>query len=221
MNKDKPKQNETEEKWRRDFDSDESDDEELQINEKEASGSNSLGVTKIVCLGDSITAGYPTCSHENPVSYPNFLQGLLNSSKMSKFEVLNMGLCGRTMLKVKGRSIWNEKAYKATLSCQPDVIIILLGANDSDESRWNHESYISCYNEMISELKQTTQCQKIFVMTPTPFSGVSQITKDGDPIPEGKFFERLIHLDKVINKIMPQTVRDVAKANQVGLIDLN
>ena len=73
---------------------------------------------RIACLGDSITAGYPTCQEEIKHSYPKFLQGLLNTSEKSKFDVLNFGVCGQTMQDIPEYvAMRDELAYKSILTC--------------------------------------------------------------------------------------------------------
>ena len=66
------------------------------------------GVTRIVTLGDSITEG--ACSSNKKFkSYPSQLRKLLNDE--SKYEVINLGLGGRTMMKKGDLPYWNEPSF--------------------------------------------------------------------------------------------------------------
>ena len=49
----------------------------------------------------------------------------------SKFEVLNLGVSGRTMMKNGDFPYWNEQAYQDALNSEADVVIMMLGTNDS------------------------------------------------------------------------------------------
>jgi lysophospholipase L1-like esterase len=66
------------------------------------------GVKRIVTLGDSITEG--SCSsNKKSKSYPSQLRKLLNDE--SKYEVINLGLGGRTMMKKGDLPYWNEPSF--------------------------------------------------------------------------------------------------------------
>ena len=63
------------------------------------------GVTRIIAIGDSITFG--ACSSDpDTKSYPALLMDMLKDD--TKFEVINLGLGGRTMMKTGDAPYWNE-----------------------------------------------------------------------------------------------------------------
>ena len=62
------------------------------------------GVTRIIAVGDSITEGM--CSSDQSKTYPSQLMNMLKDE--SKFEVINLGLSGRTMMKTGDAPYWNE-----------------------------------------------------------------------------------------------------------------
>ena len=73
---------------------------------------------KILSIGDSITEGYKTFF--STVTYPNYLQKILNSKfKNKKFEVVNYGIGGTTVLAksdnpyIKHKNFENAKNVKA------------------------------------------------------------------------------------------------------------
>ncbi|MGB0452172.1 MAG: arylesterase [Bacteriovoracaceae bacterium] len=77
--------------------------------------------TKIVIIGDSLTAGYGISKE---YSYPAMLEELLNQgSKEKKFTVVNGGVSGSTTANSLARIKWFLKA-------KPDFFILALGAND-------------------------------------------------------------------------------------------
>lgn len=94
-------------------------------NENILAATNENGdVVKVACVGDSITEGL--CSTEGQ-SYPTQLQEILGSD----FEVKNFGVSGRTLLKKGDYPYWNESAYTESKNFLPDVVIIMLGTNDT------------------------------------------------------------------------------------------
>ena len=63
------------------------------------------GITRIIAVGDSITFG--SCSSDpDTKSYPSQLMYMLKDD--TKFEVINLGLGGRTMMKTGDMPYWNE-----------------------------------------------------------------------------------------------------------------
>ena len=49
----------------------------------------------------------------------------------TKFEVINLGLGGRTMMKTGDSPYWNEQAYQDALNSEADIVVMMLGTNDS------------------------------------------------------------------------------------------
>ena len=100
---------------------------------------------RIVCVGDSITAGLSR-SCAPPIGqkgYPLQLQGLLGDA----FEVINLGICSRKMQKDKSPSYWNEVAFSRSQQMDPDILIIMLGTNDAWD--WDQESFTSDYRSLL------------------------------------------------------------------------
>jgi acyl-CoA thioesterase-1 len=64
------------------------------------------GVTKIITVGDSITEGWLGEGFHSDLSYPTRLREMLNDAK--KYEVINLGLGGRTMMRTGDMPYWNE-----------------------------------------------------------------------------------------------------------------
>lgn len=67
------------------------------------------GVKRIIAIGDSITEGFCS-SDEKMKAYPVQLMNMLHDT--SKYEVLNLGVGGRTMMKKGDYPYWNEAKYK-------------------------------------------------------------------------------------------------------------
>ena len=89
---------------------------------------------KILAVGDSITAG--DCSSDpDTKSWPAQLTDMLNNEE--KYNVTNLGLGGRTMMKTGDSPYWNEPEYQQALNANADMIILMLGTNDAKNYQWN------------------------------------------------------------------------------------
>lgn len=109
----------------------------------------------VACVGDSITAGD---SH-----YPGKLQELLGD----RWIVKNFGRGGRTLLRRGDNPYWNEKVYKEALGCNPNIVVIMLGTNDTKPQNWVHkDEFYSNYKELVQSFKALPSKPRIFVCLP-------------------------------------------------------
>ena len=125
---------------------------------------------KVACVGDSITAGYAL---QNPgvESYPAQLQSLLGNG----YSVGNFGLSGATVQKRSDFSYWNTAPYRASLQFKPNIVVIMLGTNDSKPWNWNAAKFNTDYRALIAKYQGLTTNPKVYiclippVYTPNPF----------------------------------------------------
>ncbi len=161
------------------------------------------GRIKIACIGNSVTFGYGL---GNPVedSYPSQLQALLGQ----RFEVRNFGHSGATLLRKGHRPYYKTEEYRKALDFKPDVAIIHLGLNDTDPRNWPNykNSFASDYATLIDSIRSVNPSVQIYICRLTPiFSG------------HPRFLSGTRDWYDQIQMLIPQ----IAKNNQVGLIDLN
>lgn len=126
-----------------------------------AGGSTELAAApiKVACVGDSITEGVGSSSGN---SYPSQLQRLLGSA----FEVKNFGVGGRTLLKKGDHPYWNEAAYTQSKAYQPDIVIIMLGTNDSKPQNWAYkDEFKADYLDLIAQYQALDSKPQIYVAT--------------------------------------------------------
>lgn len=126
---------------------------------------NSCSTAKIACVGDSITYGSGIIERDS-LSYPAQLQNKLEK----KYEVRNFGVSGSTMLKKGDKPYWEEPEFKSAKEFKPDIVIIMLGTNDSKTFNWNvHKNeFITDYNSMIQTFKKLNPKSEIFIGLPPP-----------------------------------------------------
>ena len=117
---------------------------------------------RVACIGDSITQGSGAAKGK---SYPAQLQALLGPS----WVVGNFGVSGRTLLKKGDFPYWQEKAYQNALGFKPDVVIIMLGTNDTKPQNWKHEAeFVADYTELVKSFLALESKPRVYVCRPCP-----------------------------------------------------
>ncbi len=119
---------------------------------------------RVACVGDSITQGSGTKG--NP--YPSQLQKMLGE----KWKVGNFGVSGRTLLRKGDFPYWNEKAYQNALAFKPDVVVIMLGTNDTKPQNWAHEAeFVADYRDLVKSFLDLESKTRVFICRPCPVIG--------------------------------------------------
>ncbi|HZT22199.1 MAG TPA: GDSL-type esterase/lipase family protein [Verrucomicrobiae bacterium] len=164
---------------------------------------------RVACVGDSITYGAGLTNRARD-AWPAVLGRMLGPH----WDVRNFGVSGRTLLKAGDHPYWIERAFTNALEFKPDVLIILLGTNDSKRptkefprapDNWqHHDEFQSDYEEMIAEFRRANPDVKIYVCLPPPAFpgrwGISEFT--------------------MTNAVAP-LIRQVARTTGATLIDLH
>ncbi len=120
---------------------------------------------RVACVGDSITQG---AGAEAGKSYPSQLQELLGA----KWKVGNFGVGGRTLLRKGDLPYRNEKAYRDALAFKPDVVVIMLGTNDTKPQNWKHEAdFAGDYRDLVKSFMALESKPRVFVCRPCPVPG--------------------------------------------------
>jgi lysophospholipase L1-like esterase len=117
---------------------------------------------RVACVGDSITEG---AGAEPGFSYPSQLQTLLGNG----WKIGNFGVSGRTMLKKGDLPYWKEETYQNALKLEPNVVIIMLGTNDSKPQNWQFESeFVADYTALVKSFQALASSPKIYICRPCP-----------------------------------------------------
>lgn len=132
------------------------------------------GPIRVACIGDSITYGY-TLKDRDHDSYPVCLGHLLGSG----YDVRNFGHSGATLLKKGDLPYVQQPEHSAAVAFKPDIIVIMLGTNDSKHrtgnlggkipNNWQYKAdYVPDYEALIGEFRRANPAVKVFVCDPTP-----------------------------------------------------
>jgi lysophospholipase L1-like esterase len=132
------------------------------------------GKIKVACVGDSITQGAGTKG--NP--YPKQLQEMLGD----KWEVGNFGVSGRTLMDKGDHPYSKEKKYQDALAMKPDVVIIMLGTNDTKPQNWKFkDEFEADYKKLIKSFQDLESKPRIYICRACPVigKGAYKITEEG------------------------------------------
>ncbi|MFC2118281.1 GDSL-type esterase/lipase family protein [Bacteroidota bacterium] len=125
---------------------------------------NAQEIIRVACVGNSITYGSGIKDRENK-SYPAVLGKMLGD----KWQVINFGVGGRTLLSKGDFPYIFEKKYTDALNFQPDIVIIKLGTNDTKPQNWKFKrNYISDYIKLIKSFKKLKSKPVIYICKAVP-----------------------------------------------------
>ena len=191
-------------------------------------------VTRIACVGDSITYGAAIRDRANHC-YPKVLGDLLGKG----YTVRNYGVNGATLLKNGDRPYWKLSAFKQATDFGPNVVILKLGTNDTKPQNWGKvgKEYEADLRAMVTHFKSLPIKPMIYLCLPVPVYqtrwGINEKTVKGGVIPvirkvardesltvidlyqalSGKpaMFPDKIHPNAAGAKLMAQTIYSVLK----------
>lgn len=122
----------------------------------------------IVALGDSITFGAGVAKTRATDSWESKLEKLLGGA----YQVLNYGISGATLQNEGDMPYWNmpdklcQGFPEAALALNPEIVILMLGTNDSKPYNWNRGRYEAQLDERVKELKASTSVKRLILMCP-------------------------------------------------------
>lgn len=156
----------------------------------------------VACVGDSITYGAGIIDPMNN-GYPAQLERILQGYDPT-WQVENFGVSGTTLLHQGDLPYIRQGAYVNAQQCNPDVVIIKLGTNDSKPQNWKYKaSFIADYAQMIDVFRALPSKPEIWICKPVP-----------------AFRENFtIRPDVIRDEILPM-IDEVARQKNVPVIDL-
>jgi sialate O-acetylesterase len=160
-------------------------------------------VTKVACLGNSVTYGYGLKDAEHE-AYPAVLQQLLGE----RYQMKNFGHSGATLLKKGHNPYYKTKAFAEAIAFKPDIAVIHLGLNDTDPRNWPNynDEFESDYAWLLDTLKKVNPSIQLYICKLTPIFSAHARFKSGTRD----------WYDQIQQKIL-----QIASANKIRQIDLN
>ncbi|HEY0760407.1 MAG TPA: GDSL-type esterase/lipase family protein [Acidisarcina sp.] len=156
------------------------------------------GPTQVACVGDSITAG-AGIAIAAVFSYPAQLQRALGTG----WNVTNFGVNGATLLRSGDIPYQRQDAFAAALRMKPDVVVIMLGTNDSKPKNWRgDDQFVVDYIDLIEKFELLAS--KIYLCLPAPSVGGGNYAVSPATIVEE----------------LP-LIRELASSRHLGLVDVH
>jgi len=117
---------------------------------------------RVACVGDSITA---RTGLTDGVPYPAQLGKMLGE----KWEVRNFGVSGATLLNHGDLPYQKHQAFQSVLAYLPDVVIIMLGTNDTQPQNWKFkDEFAEDYKSLIRKFSELPSKPRIYICHPAP-----------------------------------------------------
>ena len=162
-------------------------------------GTPSHTLTRVACVGDSITEG-TGLSNPGQDSYPAQLSTIVGQD----WDVRNFGKKSATLMKSGSLPYWNTSPFVPSHEFNPDVVIIMLGTNDAKPGNWtNNSTFVSDYTAMIQSYKNLPSQPIVYVCYPPPVYAVVAGITDA----------------RIKNEVIPK-IAQVASENGVRVIDI-
>ena len=123
---------------------------------------SSVGDVRIACIGDSITYG-STVKNWPKNNYPVILGNMLGDG----YTVCNYGISGGTLLNSADKPYMQTEMFSASVDFLPDVVVLMLGTNDSKQDNWTNEiDFYDQLNAFIDEYESLSSKPSIILCTP-------------------------------------------------------
>jgi lysophospholipase L1-like esterase len=165
---------------------------------KKSSDAKNADAKRVACVGDSITAG----------GYPGHLQKMLDTTG-DKYVVKNFGVGGATMMTRSDRPYTKQKAYENALKFEPQIIVLMLGTNDTRKAGPNTYEHIADFvpdgKKIVESFQAVSSKPKIFLCLPVPIYG------------EGNFG---LNNENLVAGVIPG-LKKIAAETKVTLLDMN
>ncbi len=149
---------------------------------------------RISCVGDSITFGIVPNPKKN--AWPVVLGRILGHG----YRTINCGHSGATMLKKGDLPYWKQREYKQAIEFHPNIVVIMLGTNDTKAWNWNkHGKDFTADTEALIRVFQALPTHpKVYICFPPkvvkPAYGINEPNMVHGVIPAIKKAARATHV---------------------------
>ena len=157
---------------------------------------------KVACIGDSITWGF-TLLRRRKQSYPVLMGEMLGPD----YEVRNFG-CNDAAARFDADTPYvRRKVYRDSLAWEPDIVLLMLGTNDTKSQNWNQEIFERDYRRLVESYLELPSHPRVILIAPIRiFRSLAMplITPQSEPLETG---------------VRP-TIHRIAKELHLELVDL-
>ena len=118
-------------------------------------------MVKVACIGDSITWGFTLlCPWKQ--SYPALLQERLGEG----YEVRNFGYNDASARFDADTPYVRKRVYRDSLAWNPDIVLVMLGTNDTKKRNWDPEIFRRDYRRIIESYRDLPSHPRVILIAP-------------------------------------------------------
>ena len=160
---------------------------------------------RITCAGDSLTYGSGVLKTREIDSYPSQLQVKLGTGYL----VSNYGLRNATAASTGDLPYVESEPYRESLKSNPNIVVLMLGTNDTKINNWNPSDYREGLLNMVKSYQNLESKPVVYLMR-SPYCF---------PI-EGKEHAEYEVQEVIVNGELGDIISEVAEETGATLIDL-
>lgn len=157
---------------------------------------------RIACVGDSITWGF-TIVNRRKYSYPALLQQRLGA----EYEVRNFGYNDASARFDADTPYVKKSVYQESLAWNPDVVLLMLGSNDTKKRNWDPEIFRRDYKRIVESYLKLPSQPRVILIAPIQIFQPMHIPLLG------------LYTETMENGVRP-TIREIAAEMGLELVDL-
>ena len=138
---------------------------------------------RVACIGDSITWGF-TLLNPWKQSYPALLQEKLGAD----YEVRNFGYNDASARFDADTPYVKKHVYRESLEWNPDIVLIMLGSNDTKKRNWDPAIFRRDYEALVRSYMELPSRPRVILIAPIQLFLVGSIPLMGlypDTMEEG------------------------------------
>lgn len=157
---------------------------------------------RIACVGDSITWGF-TIVNRRKYSYPALLQQRLGA----EYEVRNFGYNDASARFDADTPYVKKTVYQESLAWNPDVVLLMLGSNDTKKRNWDPEIFRRDYKRIVESYLKLPSQPRVILIAPIQIFQPMHIPLLG------------LYTETMENGVRP-AIREIAAEMGLELVDL-
>ena len=157
---------------------------------------------RVACIGDSITWEF-TLLNPWRQSYPALLQEKLGS----EYEVRNFGYNDASARFDADTPYVNKRVYQESLKWNPDIVLLMLGTNDTKTRNWDPDVFRRDYRRIVESYRTLPSGPRVILIAPIRIFHIM-----GKPILG-------VHPETMEEGVRP-AIREIAADTGLELVDL-
>lgn len=163
---------------------------------------------RISCVGDSLTYGSGVLKTRDTDAYPAQLQIKMGTDHL----VSNFGLRNATASASGDLPYVESEEYQQSLESEPDIVVLMLGTNDTKTYNWNASDYEAGLKELVESYQQLDTKPTVYLMR-SPYC----YSLDGSDVAEYDIQPSVVadELGGIVDKVASETGVEVIDLYQL------